>query len=485
MDVDAIKPGLDFVKQLDAQVSQCDVLLALIGPHWLDGKDEKGGRRLDGDKDYVRIEIASALKRDIPVIPVLVHGAVMPAEDDLPEDLKPLTRRQALELRHTRFNADADAIRSALKDCLRHPKKRWVWPLVAAAVCIVGAVGAWLASPHFWRAPTPPIAPAPIADFPKQPAAEAAAPQPAVPQPTVDELKRKADEARRRSDALSGKLSPSPAATPSESAPEAKPVPVEGFRVALGDPFDRVKGVYPTATVGTDARSPPDLSLPLDGIRFFFLEDKTLNNIRVDSPFKGSVQGVRIGDSLDDVLRRLGQPYRTPWDFAGNKAYAYQIGETTVRFDIDQSNKVVTIFQIESNLKAKAASTPTPESKPIEGFLVALGDSFDRVRTAYPAAADSGSGDLNMPLDGIRFFFTKEDRVLREIMAEAPFMGSISGVRIGDLASDVVARQGQPYGVASVFEGSGYLYRMGGNIVRYDVDKSNRVVAILQILDRE
>jgi hypothetical protein len=347
MDVDAIKPGLDFVKQLDVQVSQCDVLLALIGPHWLDAKDEKGVRRLNGDKDYVRIEIASALKRDIPVIPVLVHGAVMPAEDDLPEDLKPLTRRHALELRHTRFNADADAIGSALKDCLPRPKKRWVWPLVAASICIVGAVGAWLASPYFWRAPTPPVAPAPIADLPKQPAAEAAAPQPATPQPTVDELKRKVDELRRRSDALSGKVSSSPAATPSDSAPDGNPGP------------------------------------------------------KVDT------------------------------------------------------------------------------------LSVSLGDSFDRVKSAYPTAGDSGSGELAMPLDGIRFFFTQEDRVLREIMLEAPFTGSINGVRIGDASDDVVARLGQPYAVAPVFGGSGYLYRIGGNIVRYDMDKSNKVDALLQILDRK
>ena len=49
IDVDAIKPGLDFVKQLDTQVSQCDVLLALIGPHWLKAEDEQGGQRLQGD----------------------------------------------------------------------------------------------------------------------------------------------------------------------------------------------------------------------------------------------------------------------------------------------------------------------------------------------------------------------------------------------------------------------------------------------------
>jgi hypothetical protein len=137
MDVDAIKPGLDFVKQLDTQVSNCGVLLALVGPHWLAAKDKEGARRLHGARDYVRVEIASAPKRDIPVIPVLIDGAGMPGEEDLPDDLKSLARRHALELRHTRFAADADAIVSALKAYLPPPKKRWIWSVAVA--CLVGA----------------------------------------------------------------------------------------------------------------------------------------------------------------------------------------------------------------------------------------------------------------------------------------------------------------------------------------------------------
>jgi hypothetical protein len=154
IDVDAIKPGLDFVKQLDTQVSQCDVVLALIGPNWLKAADEQGRQRLHGDKDYVRIEIASALKRDIPVIPVLVDGAHMPSEEELPEDLKSLTRRQALELRHTRFAADAGAIVAALKDGL--PKRRKRWPFVLLAACLVAALS--LGSAYYfwrWREPSP------------------------------------------------------------------------------------------------------------------------------------------------------------------------------------------------------------------------------------------------------------------------------------------------------------------------------------------
>jgi formylglycine-generating enzyme required for sulfatase activity len=145
MDVDAMRPGLDFVKQLEEQVSKCDVLLAIIGPNWAKAADEKGQRRLDSDRDYVRIEIASALKREIPVIPVLVNGATMPAEDDLPGDLKPLVNRHALELRHTRFDGDSAAIIDGLS---RVMPQRTKWPLIAggaglAAAVIAGGIFLW------------------------------------------------------------------------------------------------------------------------------------------------------------------------------------------------------------------------------------------------------------------------------------------------------------------------------------------------------
>jgi len=145
MDVDAMTPGIDFVEQLDLQVSQCRALLAVIGPRWLDARDQDGGRRLDSDKDYVRIELASALKRNIPVIPILVDGATMPPEDKLPDDLKPLVRRHALELRHTRFGADADVVVHALGDLA--PQRRAVGAVIAAGIAgmavLIAIVALW------------------------------------------------------------------------------------------------------------------------------------------------------------------------------------------------------------------------------------------------------------------------------------------------------------------------------------------------------
>ena len=73
MDVAGIEPGRDFRKVIDQNVTSCGVLLAMIGKGWLDAKDDAGRPRLDDPMDFVRLETASALKRDIPVIPVLVH----------------------------------------------------------------------------------------------------------------------------------------------------------------------------------------------------------------------------------------------------------------------------------------------------------------------------------------------------------------------------------------------------------------------------
>jgi hypothetical protein len=78
----------------------------VIGKRWLLSPDEGGKRRLDNLEDFVRLEIATALERNIRVIPVLVDAASMPRSNDLPDDLKLLARRNALELSHNRFNAD-------------------------------------------------------------------------------------------------------------------------------------------------------------------------------------------------------------------------------------------------------------------------------------------------------------------------------------------------------------------------------------------
>jgi TIR domain-containing protein len=74
MDIDAIAPGDDFIKAIEKTTGECDVLIAVIGAHWLTSKDEQDSRRIDNAEDFVRREIATALKREIQVIPVLASS---------------------------------------------------------------------------------------------------------------------------------------------------------------------------------------------------------------------------------------------------------------------------------------------------------------------------------------------------------------------------------------------------------------------------
>jgi hypothetical protein len=110
MDVDGIPLGVDFVKRLTAEVASCDVLLAVIGPRWLEVRDNKGNRRLDNPNDFVRVEISTALERDIPLIPILLSGTQIPSADDLPLNLAGLSVRNGLEVRHSSFHSDLDRL---------------------------------------------------------------------------------------------------------------------------------------------------------------------------------------------------------------------------------------------------------------------------------------------------------------------------------------------------------------------------------------
>ncbi len=121
MDVSAIEVGLDFVDTIERAIGSCDVLLAVIGREWATCKDQSGRRRLDDPNDFIRLEIATALSRNVRVIPVLVQGTPVPDADTLPPDLKRLTRRQTAELRDTRWGADVDNLIVALEPTLAVP----------------------------------------------------------------------------------------------------------------------------------------------------------------------------------------------------------------------------------------------------------------------------------------------------------------------------------------------------------------------------
>jgi formylglycine-generating enzyme required for sulfatase activity len=119
MDVTKIEAGVDFVAVLQNAVQSCDVLVALIGRRWLNIKDETGERRLDNPEDFVRVEVAAALDRDIRVIPVYVDDAPMLRSTELPNNLKPLARRNALQVNHPSFNEDTYRLISQLELALK------------------------------------------------------------------------------------------------------------------------------------------------------------------------------------------------------------------------------------------------------------------------------------------------------------------------------------------------------------------------------
>jgi hypothetical protein len=110
MDVDGIEPGLNFVRVLEARVSDCDVLLAIMGPHWLNCKDENGNRRIDDVDDFVRIEIVSAIRQRKRVIPVIVGRGIPPKKHQLPDDLKALAELQATWVTHRKFRSDIQSL---------------------------------------------------------------------------------------------------------------------------------------------------------------------------------------------------------------------------------------------------------------------------------------------------------------------------------------------------------------------------------------
>jgi hypothetical protein len=159
-DIDTLEPGLDFVDAIGSRLRECRVFLAIIGREWLDATDAAGHRRLDQSHDYVRLEIAGALaRRDVRVIPVLIEGAAMPAPEALPDDIRALARRHAMNLRDDAWDHDVDRLAAVIADVTNRPiaratpsdsianpgpVKAWGsmprWLLAGAAVVVLGAV---------------------------------------------------------------------------------------------------------------------------------------------------------------------------------------------------------------------------------------------------------------------------------------------------------------------------------------------------------
>jgi hypothetical protein len=173
-DIDAIEHGVYFAKEMDERIASSEVVIVVIGKEWL--VEAQGRRRLDDPDDYVRLEIAAALKQDIRVIPVLVEGATMPSSEELPEALRGLARRQALEMSDVRLRSNKEVLLEQLDRILGESAPE---PAAAMHVPAVPPKRARRRVRNFsfgWR--------------------RMIRPSGAPPRPSIDQLARKRDEGR-------------------------------------------------------------------------------------------------------------------------------------------------------------------------------------------------------------------------------------------------------------------------------------------------
>ncbi|HSB71248.1 MAG TPA: toll/interleukin-1 receptor domain-containing protein [Candidatus Methylomirabilis sp.] len=127
IDVETIGPGENFAEIIDEKVGFCDALIAVIGKGWLSSADPGGRRRLDDPHDWVRLEIASAISRGIKVFPVLVGGATLPDQRDLPAAISMLPQAQALDLGPDRFDQGLARLVTALEAVSKRAGNATLW----------------------------------------------------------------------------------------------------------------------------------------------------------------------------------------------------------------------------------------------------------------------------------------------------------------------------------------------------------------------
>jgi hypothetical protein len=152
MDVDNLLAGQRFDEELARALSECDVLVVVIGARWL---EQLKRRQASGERDYVREEIAEALRRKIVVIPARIGREgqlpLLPRADELPEDIRDLVLYQKHDVTHERFGRDIADLIEAITIIRRTKRPQWgapkiSWRWISASVLatlVVGYVGAY------------------------------------------------------------------------------------------------------------------------------------------------------------------------------------------------------------------------------------------------------------------------------------------------------------------------------------------------------
>jgi CHASE2 domain-containing sensor protein len=116
MDVASLDAGQEWPRRLEEAIRESAVVLVLIGPDWLHAANPDGTRRLDDPRDWVRLEIETGLREQDVVVPVLTNNARMPTEEELPDSIRGLARRNAFWLTMEPGSAQIDELVDSIRD---------------------------------------------------------------------------------------------------------------------------------------------------------------------------------------------------------------------------------------------------------------------------------------------------------------------------------------------------------------------------------
>ena len=118
-DIDSLKGGEKWGERIDDALAHCSVVIPVIGPTWLTAQNEDGsGRRLDDPGDRLRLELEAAIRRGVPLIPLLVGGAATPPRQELPDSLQPLVDWQAMRLSDETWRSDFEKLAESITRAL-------------------------------------------------------------------------------------------------------------------------------------------------------------------------------------------------------------------------------------------------------------------------------------------------------------------------------------------------------------------------------
>lgn len=116
IDRSSLPPARNWSVSIEDALNASSVLMLLVGPSWLKTSNEWGQRRIDDDKDVVRLEIATALRTGKRILPIFLgHGSAPPLKA-LPEAIRPAFENQGIILEDAELPSGVQRVVSALME---------------------------------------------------------------------------------------------------------------------------------------------------------------------------------------------------------------------------------------------------------------------------------------------------------------------------------------------------------------------------------